>query len=243
LQPSAPGRPRTLAEQAAEEIRNRIVKGQFALGEALSETAVAAELGISKTPVREAFLLLKTEGLVEILPQRGTFVFRIDGDDARKLTEFREALEIAALRLAMISDAKGLGDRLSGTAIEMSSALAKHEDQAYRDLDADFHQLIIDHADNGYLSRAYAVIAFRIQAVRYRLTASTYLDARTLKDHHTIARLISRGESDKATEVLRIHIRRALEDYANTLASTQDSDLVAPRARMVQRNRRALNRS
>ncbi|RDJ94283.1 GntR family transcriptional regulator, partial [Lacticaseibacillus rhamnosus] len=63
-------------EQAADRIRNRIVKGDFRLGEALSETTLATELGISKTPVREAFLILKTEGLVDILPQRGTFGFR-----------------------------------------------------------------------------------------------------------------------------------------------------------------------
>jgi DNA-binding transcriptional MocR family regulator len=65
---------RSLADQAAEHIRRHIVKGDYQLGEALSETTLAAQLGVSKTPVREAFLRLETEGLVDIQPQRGTFV-------------------------------------------------------------------------------------------------------------------------------------------------------------------------
>ena len=128
-------RPPSLAEQAADQIRHRIVKGDFRLGEALSETALAAELGISKTPVREAFLLLKTEGLVDILPQRGTFVFRIGAGEADKLSEFREVLEISALQLAMAKDAAGLGQALGAIAADMSAALDVDDAAAYLELD------------------------------------------------------------------------------------------------------------
>src|SRR5262245_4726210 len=57
-------RPKSLAEQAADQIRARIIRGEFELGAALSETTLATEMGVSKTPIREAFLRLKTEGLV-----------------------------------------------------------------------------------------------------------------------------------------------------------------------------------
>ena len=241
MEPHRLGRARTLAEQAAEEIRNRIVNGPLRLGEALSETAVAAELGISKTPVREAFLLLRTEGLVDIQPQRGTFVFRMDAADARKLSEFREALEVAALRLAIANDTKGLGRRLSAIVGEMGVALADRGNPEYRNLDARFHQQIIDDADNGYLSRAYAAVAFRIQALRYRLRATADLDARSLKHHHRLATLVGRGQRDRAVELLREHIRRTLDDYANTLALEQSGELGAPPTRPP-RGRRARSR-
>ena len=77
-------RQKTLTEQAADAIRARIVEGQFEFGEALSEITLATELGVSKTPVREAFLQLKNEGLVDILPQRGTFVFRMTIEELRR---------------------------------------------------------------------------------------------------------------------------------------------------------------
>ena len=239
MEPARLGRARTLAEQAAEEIRNRIVNGGFRLGEALSETTVAAELGISKTPVREAFLLLKTEGLVDILPQRGTFVFRMDAPDARKLSEFREALESAALQLAIVNDTKGLGQKLSKLAGEMAGALARKQSRDYRGFDAQFHQRIIDYADNEYLWRAYAVVALRIQALRYRLRANPSLEARSLKHHRTLARLVSRGDRDRAVELLREHIRMTLDDYARTVAPEQRGELGAPSAKMAPRGRRS----
>ena len=72
----------SLAGNAAEQIRRKIVDGTLELGQALSENALAAELGVSKTPIREALQRLETEGLVQILPQRGTFVFPLSGIDA-----------------------------------------------------------------------------------------------------------------------------------------------------------------
>ena len=70
-------RPKSLTELVVDELRTRIIDGRLRLGEALSENTLAAELGISKTPVREALLQLKLERLVDVLPQRGTYVFRL----------------------------------------------------------------------------------------------------------------------------------------------------------------------
>ena len=71
-------RPIPLTALACERIREAIVHGELHLGEQVSEAQLAQRLGVSKTPVREAFLRLKGDGLVEIHPQRGTFVFRLD---------------------------------------------------------------------------------------------------------------------------------------------------------------------
>src|SRR5581483_11326016 len=131
-------RPHSLADQAADEIRRRIVSGEFELGQALSETAIAAVLGVSKTPVREALLRLKTEGLVDIQPQRGTFVFRISAVEVRKLSEFRQVLEVAALRLAMRRDAAALGRVLERIVRDMRAAIASGDAARYREQDGHF---------------------------------------------------------------------------------------------------------
>jgi DNA-binding GntR family transcriptional regulator len=211
-------RPSSLAEQAAEQIRDRIVRGDLRLGEALSETALAAEIGISKTPVREAFLLLKTEGLVDIQPQRGTFVFRISASEAGKLSEFREVLEISALRLGMAMDAAGLGQTLAAIAADMTVALDANDAASYLELNRHFHQCIIDRCDNHYLSRSYAVIAFRIQALRYRLAMDPALNANSLEQHHALARLIGQDAGKEAAALMRKHIAKTADDYENTLS-------------------------
>ena len=92
-------RPKSLTDLAVERIRAAIVEDRLAFGEQLSEAALAVNLGISKTPVREALLRLKMDGLVEIQPQRGTFVFTLDADEVEELTAFREIIETEALGL------------------------------------------------------------------------------------------------------------------------------------------------
>jgi DNA-binding GntR family transcriptional regulator len=211
-------RPRSLADQAADQIRHRIVKGDFQLGEALSETTLAAELGVSKTPIREAFLRLKNEGLVDIQPQRGTFVFRMSVAEVRTLSEFRDVLESAALRQVMRKDAAALGQALESVVADMDKAVARGNALQYRELDGLFHKCIIDHCGNDYLSEAFAMIAFRIQALRNRLALDPALNARSLEEHRTLARMAGRGQEAKAVAFLRKHIDTTADNYEQTIA-------------------------
>src|SRR3546814_13734933 len=82
-------RPKSLTTLAVDEIRGRIVRGELGLGAPLSENALALELGVSKTPIREALLQLKMEGLVSIQPPRGSFVFDMTVEEIRPLGELR----------------------------------------------------------------------------------------------------------------------------------------------------------
>ncbi len=210
-------RPRSLAEQAAEQIRLLIVKGDFQLGEALSETALAAALGVSKTPIREALLRLKTEGLVDVQPQRGTFVFRMSTDEVRILSEFRDVLEISALRLAMRKDVQALGRTLKSIVADKGAALAGGDAAKYREQDGLFHDCIIDSCANHHLTRSYTMIAFRIQALRNRLSSNPHLNAGSFKQHRMLAQLIGGGHEAKAATLLKKHIAKTLDDYENTL--------------------------
>jgi DNA-binding GntR family transcriptional regulator len=213
LAPITLTRTRSLADQAAEQIRLRIVRGDFQLGEALSETTLAAELGVSKTPIREAFLRLKTEGLVDVQPQRGTFVFRMSAGEVRTLSEFRDILETSALRLAMQKNAPALASALGSIVTGMDGTLAGDDAVGYRELDGLFHKCIIDHCGNAYLSEAYATVAFRIQALRNRLSRESDLNARSLEEHRTLAGLIGRGLDAEAVAFLKTHIATTAADY------------------------------
>jgi DNA-binding GntR family transcriptional regulator len=208
-------RPRTLTEQAADAIRARIVSGDFQPGEALSEITLAAELGVSKTPVREAFLQLKNEGLVDIQPQRGTFVFQMSSEQIRQLTVLRELLESQALRIAMREDHRLLGGMLKGVIARMASAVAEGDSRLYRALDNEFHHHIIVACGNQFIEAAYSNIAFRVHALRNRLALQPPQNDRSLREHQDIAELIAGGDVERSASGLLEHIRATLREYSS----------------------------
>lgn len=226
-------RTRTLTEQAADAIRARIIRGNFALGEALSENMLAAELGVSKTPVREALLQLKLEGLVDIQPQRGSFVFQMSAQEVVELSELREILETAAVLRALRRDRDGLALALGEIVSEMRAALAGGDFAAYRALDAAFHQAIIDHCGNAFLQESYAGITFRVQTLRTRLSTNSALNSTSLREHGQILAQIAAGDTARLQTLLAEHIfgtrRRYVETLAGAVAAAQTKTAVAAR--------------
>jgi DNA-binding GntR family transcriptional regulator len=220
-------RPRTLTEQAADEIRARIIRGNFQLGEALSENMLAAELGVSKTPVREALLQLKLEGLVEIQPQRGSFVFQMSAQEVVELSELREILETAAALRALERDSDGVAKALAAIVEQMRTALAAEDFPAYRDLDADFHQTIVDHCGNDFLKESYAGITFRVQALRTRLSTDSALNSTSLDEHRDILDQIRKGDASRLRALLSDHIFGTKKHYVDMLAARRAAEAEA----------------
>lgn len=214
--------PQSLASSATEQIRRRIVDGDLKLGQALSETSLAAELGISKTPIREALLRLQAEGLVQILPQRGTFVFPLSEVDAHALGDFRSLLEIEALRIAMRDHAPALVAELKAVLAKMKPSKMRGDSLQYRALDDRFHRAIIAHSHNAYLAAAYENIAVLVQTLRNRLVVDARMHAESVKDHQDLVRLLERGQIEKAAGLLRQHIARTPAQYASRLAPGYD---------------------
>lgn len=213
--------PRSLAGNAAEQIRRRIVDGELKLGQALSETTLAAELGISKTPIREALVRLEAEGLIQILPQRGTFVFPLSEVDAHALSDFRCLLEIEALRIAMRDHAPALVAALKAVLAKMQPSRSHSASMQYRALDDRFHRAIIEHSNNAYLAAAYENIAVLVQTLRNRLVIDVRTHAQSLKDHKNLVRLVEKGDVEKAAALLKEHVARTPAEYARLLTRSR----------------------
>jgi DNA-binding GntR family transcriptional regulator len=207
----------SLTEQAAAHIRGRIVHGTLQCGEPLSELALAQELGVSKTPVREALLELKRQGLVEIHPQRGTFVFEMSSAQVVQLAETRSILELAALRLAMDRNGQALSLRWAELVAAMDVAMANENTEDYRVLDGVFHQAMFDLAENQFLSETFTVIAFRIQALRNRLSLDPALNEKSHGEHKRLVALAAGGEAEKVAELLAWHIEWTRSSYIDLL--------------------------
>jgi DNA-binding GntR family transcriptional regulator len=212
----------SLASNATEQIRRRIVDGDLKLGQALSETTLAAELGISKTPIREALVRLGAEGLVQILPQRGTFVFPLSEVDAQALSDFRTLLEIEALRIGMRDHAPALVAALKAILAKMKPSSSHSDSLQYRALDDRFHRTIIEHSHNAYLATAYENIAVLVQTLRNRLVIDARTHGQSLKDHKDLVRQVEKGDVEKAAIILKEHIARTPADYTWRLARSQD---------------------
>lgn len=195
-----------LSAQAERTIREGIIRGDFKFGEKLSDRALAASLGISRTPVREAFASLAREGLVVIRPQSGTFVMVLDEASVRTLCEMRTVLELGALRL--------LSDRPERLAAAVSKQIAAgalaveaHDVEKAEQMDSEFHQAMVHAAENPLLSQAYQVITNKLNAIRHRLPADLERMRRAVEQHRRIVDLTVTGRIDEANAELVSHMK------------------------------------
>jgi DNA-binding GntR family transcriptional regulator len=204
--------PPSRTDVAVARIRAAIVDGTLGLGQQISESALAASFGISKTPVREALMRLQQEGLVTIQPRRGTFVFTLGEQELAAICDCRTVLETAALRMAMARRQPALAAALNAVAGRMGR-LWEADPAAYRRLDTAFHQCLMDHCDNPYLAEAYRLISGKMAALRTRLSSSPDHVRKSYDEHLQIAGLVQDGEVDAAVSVLEGHIGRRQGSY------------------------------
>jgi DNA-binding GntR family transcriptional regulator len=214
-------RPKSLKDMVADEVRTRIIDGRIRLGAGLSENSLATELGISKTPVREALLQLKQEGLVEVQPQRGTYVFRMAAEQVVMISELREILEVAAAKAAMTRNHDALVERMSRLYAAMRQAYEADDRLAYRTIDGQYHEAIVDLCGNPYIRSAYGQIGFCIQALRSRLSNQAQLNKMSIADHREMLKLVKARKTAALQKLLRTHIHQTKQSYLDVLDSPE----------------------
>jgi DNA-binding GntR family transcriptional regulator len=203
LNPAQGGKPSTAA--IARDLRHRITSGRWPLGSRISDKQVAAELEISRTPVREALLMLQSEGLVVTRPQSGTFVVDLTVNDIRQICQTRSILETGALRLA----AAGVADNLPRLGLILSRASVALADRDYAgcdELDCEFHEALVAGSGNAYLEKAYSALSDRLRALRHRLPYEHDRMARALAQHRRIIDFWTLGRIDDAVSELAMHV-------------------------------------
>jgi DNA-binding GntR family transcriptional regulator len=256
----------SLTREAFGRIREAIVSGALEFGEPLSETQIAKALGMSKAPVRAAFMELRDKGMVNIVPQSGTYVFSPTEEDVRMLSSFRALLEDEAVRVANKRNGTRLWVRLDEAIARMRRAVAIKDWDAYRKADSAFHHAFLEESENRYLLNAYHLGAPALEALRVRLQSGlNNFRERSFNEHIEIARLLRTGEVDEACAILRTHIliindslhtfplnpqkgsrreKSATRNYVNVFNRTQVNDQLsgddnATRPTVVRRSRQS----
>jgi DNA-binding GntR family transcriptional regulator len=193
-------------------VRDAIVGTELEPGQQISENELAARLGVSRTPVREALARLRDDRLVEIVPQFGTFVSRISVagvDDAQFL---REALECSAVRLA--AERAGGGDVLELQTLLAQQAAARDADDRARFfmLDDELHSTLCELSGRPI---AWAIVERangHLNRVRRLSLAQPRYIAEMVAEHKVVVDAVGRNEPDAAEEALRHHLRMVLSD-------------------------------
>lgn len=218
--------PKSLMEATAEKIRGAIVSGELQLGSKLSEQRLADTLGVSRSPVRDALAALQSEGLVAISPKRGSYVFTPDLRVVDELCEHRAILETAALHLGIERNHEGLLQQLDKASAAMESALSANDPHGYTLGDQQFHNAIIEGAENRTLTTSYNRTISPLKALRTHLfTILSENTDRSMGAHIEIIKATRSRNTELAISLLRDHIGHLAEAFRAKLLSEKTGDV------------------
>ena len=193
---------------AFTEVREGIIRGDHLPGASLSENELAATLGVSRQPVREALLLIAQEGLVEVRPQSGTYVTAIDADRVREAQFIREAIEVTSLAACAAPSAEQ-ERMLRGI---LSAQRAAHDRDAFYPLDEDFHRALLGLAGHANAWAAVSAAKGHLDRARYLGMSATRDVQAYVDDHARIVDALVAGDADAACAELRDHLRFVFVD-------------------------------
>jgi len=202
-------RGRSAAQLAYDYVKARLLDGRFAGGTLLGENEIAHRLDVSRTPVRQSFVQLEAEGLLELYPRRGALVVPISPSEAEDVLEARMLIEQHSARRAAYAG-PALTVALREHIAEQEEALESGAGFAWAD--RQFHGAIVEAAGNRLLTRQYDGLRDRHQ----RIAAATIARdpsriERFIAEHREIVAALERGDGDAAAELLGTHLQGAHE--------------------------------
>jgi DNA-binding GntR family transcriptional regulator len=210
---------RTLWQRVHDHLRSAILANRLPPGSELNEVALAATLGVSRGPLREAIRQLAAEGLVTERPRHSAIVSALSREELVQAYQVREALEMVAVRLAV--------DRIEDTGIvrlreltdDMEQAAERKDPAAFFDANARFHEFLVQSSGNQKLAEMHQQLAGQMR--RYRMPSLAIRGSlhRSVGEHRAIIRAITARNTERATHLIGEHIRvpqRTLEAEPQT---------------------------
>lgn len=206
--------------QLFRALRERIENNELAPGARLSEAEMATAFGVSRQPVREAFIKLAEDGLVEVRPQRGTFVRKISTASVLDARFVREAIEADVVKLVAEASDPAVIRELQ----RLVAAQAKVEDgdrKAFIPLDDAFHRTLAEAAGKANAWRVIEGMKSQMDRVR-QLSTEQFSLARLISQHQAIVTAIAAGDPPRAEAAMRTHLRAILSDLPLIRSSLPD---------------------
>ena len=200
----------TIGVRVFESLKQAIVQLQLRPGNPLSEAEVARQLGVSRQPVREAFIKLSEIGFVDIRPQRGTYVKMISIRDVENLRFIRETIEVAVVRKAALkADAESIA-KLKALVTKQRSAARSGHHAGFLRLDEAFHEALAESVDCEHAWRVLENLKAQLDRVRYLSMPDATPMSVLIAQHTAIVDAIARHDSDEAEAAMRAHLTEIL---------------------------------
>jgi len=213
---------KSLVEQAYQAIRKRILDNYYAPGHHVLELELAADLGMSRTPVREALVRLQNEGFVQLIPRHGMRVVPLSVQDLREMYEVLTSLELTAIERLARSELDGEAVGAIEQALDdMDLALKKKDIDAWVKADERFHQTLVGLSGNRRLAAMAETLweqGHRARMTTVRLRASLELSNR---EHRSVVRAILRHDWRDAKSLHLKHRARATDEILKILQQTR----------------------
>jgi DNA-binding GntR family transcriptional regulator len=198
-----------MAVAAADELRRRVLGGVYPGGHPLRQDALAAELGISRIPLREALVQLESEGLVKILPHRGAVVSEASADEIAELFELRALLEPRLLHHSAPALTDADYRSLDALLRDYDAAMQGGDTSRWGEFNTTFHMRLYQHAKQ---PRTTSIVTLLLQGTdRYTRMQLALTDgrAKAREEHAQLVELCRTGDVGSACALLADHIRRA----------------------------------
>ena len=206
-----PGERGTASVAVTEILREAILDGVLAPRAWLRESELAEELGVSRTPIRDAFRTLSSEGLLELSANKGAMVAPVTSEDIVELYTIRETLEALVARLAAGRVGPGDPERIHAVLELMRQSVAEERWRDLHNLDLDFHRVIRRMAGNRYIDRSLSQVE---NAVR-RFRDTTYLVPGraevSFQEHVDLGEAIIARDAARAEQLAGAHMRKVAE--------------------------------
>lgn len=197
----------SLAERAYLQLRDRLIMLEIAPGDPINEALLAAELGIGRTPIREALKRLETDHLVVSYPRRGTFATIVDITELAAISEMRQLLEPLAARKAALQASAQVRRHLAQTATEIEQLDAGRDRKTLMEYDLEVHRSIYRATENHHLqetlvrldnlaTRIWCMVLDRVPGV-----------VEHIREHADLLHAIVEGDADRAEQLAAEHVQ------------------------------------
>jgi DNA-binding GntR family transcriptional regulator len=205
-------------------LRDAIVEGRISPGSRLSERMLCEQMGVSRTPMREAFKVLAGENLIHILPNKGAVVPRMSIDEVIQTFEVIAALEGLSGQLAAQRANPEQLLRMQKLQSDMELAHQRGNLPKYYSLNSEIHALIAEASHNPVLKETYLAINARLQSLRFRSNLNQSKWDKAIREHAQIARALARRDGEKLAALLVAHLKAKCNIVVGLLKEEQLKD-------------------
>lgn len=199
-----------VARRVFRELRRAIVRMVFLPGQALSEQEIADQLGVSRQPVREAFIKLADAGLLQIKPQRGSFIVKISVKQVFDARFVREAVEVAVAARAAAEASPRHIEEFRANLKQQAMAIQERDNGRFMELDEALHRSIAMSVGCDYAWRVVEETKAQMDRVRYLSMPDATPLPRLIAQHTSIVDAIAAHDADAAQAAMRLHLREIL---------------------------------